>query len=254
MTNILLSGCNGRMGQCITQICKENPQVKIVAGYDINTNALSDYPVYSQLDDVKEKPDVVIDFSNSSSLETLLAYCVKESIPVVLCTTGYSDDQLKEIREASQKIAIFKSGNMSLGINLIMRVLKDMGKVLGNGYDVEIIEKHHNQKLDAPSGTALMLADAVSSALPYTPEYIYNRQPVRQKRNKNEIGIHAVRGGTIVGEHDVIFAGLDEVIEIRHSISSRTVFANGAVNAAIYMSSITAPGLYDMTNLIDATI
>jgi len=250
MVKIGLSGCNGRMGRVISGICAAQDDVKIVAGFDMDTEKKSDYPVYKDPFEFSGKIDVIIDFSNPSALSGILAYCLKCRVPAVLCTTGYSEDQKCEIEKASEKIPVFKSGNMSIGINLIIDILKNAARVLGADYDIEIIEKHHNQKLDAPSGTALMLADAVSSALPYDAEYVYDRHDVRQKRRKNEIGIHAVRGGTIVGEHSVIFAGRDETIEINHQIISREVFAAGAVNAARFLSTRQHPGMYDMSDYV----
>lgn len=252
MLKIALSGCNGRMGRAITDICSKKKNIKIVAGFDIAPNKLSDFPVYSDPFEFGGACDVIIDFSNISSTEQLLKYCIKTKTPVVICTTGHSDEQLKLIYEASNSVPIFRSGNMSLGINLMMDLLRKCAKVLGNDFDVEIIEKHHNQKLDAPSGTAIMLADAVSESLPYHPDYVYDRHHSLEKRDKKEIGIHTVRGGTIVGEHEVLFAGRDEMIEIRHSALSREVFATGAINAAIFLSSCTKPGLYNMTDVISS--
>jgi 4-hydroxy-tetrahydrodipicolinate reductase len=250
MLKIIISGCNGHMGQVVTRLCSEDPDIEIAAGFDINTAALSGYPVYANPSEFDGKADAIIDFSNPASLNALLSYCVTRNTPVVLCTTGYSTEQLAKIQAASEQIPIFKSANMSVGINLIADLLKKAAAVLGSGYDVEIVEKHHNRKVDAPSGTALMLADAVSSALPYGAEYVYDRHDRRQPRGKTEIGISAVRGGTIVGEHEVIFAGPDEVIEIKHTAYSREVFANGAIRAAKYLSGTTVPGMYDMNDVI----
>ena len=224
--------------------------MKIIAGFDLNAVKLSDFPVYADPFEFSGKADVVIDFSNAGLTEHLLDYCLGTGTPVVICTTGQSPEQIAKIGAAATKIPVFRSGNMSVGINLMMDLLKKCGAVLGDGYDVEIIEKHHNQKLDAPSGTALMLADAVSSALPYEPEYVYDRHERREKRPAHEIGIHAVRGGTIVGEHSVLFCGRDEIIEIKHSALSREVFAVGAVDAAAFLAAQTAPGMYDMSHVI----
>ena len=237
MLKIALSGCNGRMGRVIADICAGKENMKVVAGFDVNTVKLGDFPVYADPFEFSGAADVVIDFSNVSSTTQLLHYCIKTRTPVVICTTGHSPEQLEEIRAASEKIPVFRSGNMSVGINLIMDLLKKCAAVLGDGYDVEITEKHHNQKLDAPSGTALMLADAVSEALPYDADYVYDRHERREKRPAHEIGIHTVRGGTIVGEHTVLFAGRDELIEIKHTALSREVFAAGAVDAAAYTLS-----------------
>ncbi len=252
MLKIALSGCNGRMGRAITDICSKKPNMTIVAGFDVNAARLSDYPVYADPFEFSGGADVVIDFSNPSSTAQLLAYCKKTRTPVVICTTGHTPEQLAQIGAAATEIPVFRSGNMSIGINLMMDLLKKSAAVLGDGYDVEIIEKHHNQKLDAPSGTALMLADAVSSALPYDADYVYDRHERREKRPPHEIGIHTVRGGTIVGEHTVLFCGRDEVIEITHTAHSREVFAVGAVDAAAFLAAQTTPGLYDMGHVIAA--
>jgi len=250
MLKIIMSGCNGRMGQVITRMVNSTDDAKIVAGIDLNTVQFSDYPVYASASEVNEEADVVIDFTHTSALTPLLAFCIERKLPVVLSTTGYSAEQMEEIKKASALIPIFKSANMSLGINVVADLLRRAASILGNGYDVEIVERHHNQKLDAPSGTALMLADAVKEALPYEAEYVYDRSSVRQKRGKTEIGISAVRGGTIVGDHEVIFAGPDEVIEISHHAQSREVFANGALRAARYLAGATVPGMYDMQMLV----
>lgn len=250
MLKIALSGCNGRMGRVITDICAQREHVRLVAGFDLNGQKLSDFPVYADPFEFAGACDVIIDFSNVSLTPSLLKYCVKNGTPIVICTTGHDEAQLAAIADAAQKIPVFRSGNMSIGINLMMDLLKKCAKVLGEGFDVEIIEKHHNQKLDAPSGTALMLADAVRDALPYDADYVYDRSARREKRPAHEIGISAVRGGTIVGEHDVLFCGRDEIIEIRHAAQSREVFAVGAVNAAVFLAGLTAPGMYNMTDLI----
>lgn len=249
MTKIILCGCNGKMGAAITGIVGERADCEIVAGVDINTAALNGYPVYADIADVKESADAIVDFSNPAALDGILAYATEKKIPAVLCTTGYSEGQLTQIREASEKVAVFRSGNMSLGINLLTALARKAAQVLGDSFDVEIVEQHHHRKLDAPSGTALMIADAISEELPYDARYEYDRHSVRRKRERNEIGIHSVRGGTIVGVHEVIFAGQDEVITITHTAQSRGVFASGAVNAAIYMSGRPA-GLYDMGDVI----
>ncbi len=222
----------------------------VVAGFDVNTVKMSDYPVYSDPMEFAGQADVLIDFSNPSALSRLLPYCIKRRIPAVICTTGYNDEQLEMIKDASGHIPLFKSANMSLGINLLSSLLKKAATVLGDNFDVEIVERHHKAKVDAPSGTALMLADSIASALPRPSEYVYERQSVRRPRNKNEIGISAVRGGTIVGEHDVIFAGPDEVIEFSHKAYSREVFANGAITAAKFLAGITEPGMYDMNDAL----
>ena len=252
MLKIGLCGCNGRMGKVITDIVSKKENMRIVAGFDAYTEKLADYPVYADPKEFTGECDVVIDFSNPASLDGLLSYCKEYKTPVVICTTGHSKEQLDAMRAASAEIPVFRSGNMSIGINMMMDLLRKCGAVLGDGYDVEITEKHHNQKLDAPSGTALMLADAVNEALPYDAEYVYNRHDRREKRPKHEIGIHSIRGGTIVGEHEVLFAGRDELIEIRHVALSREVFAVGAVDAAAFLGAQTQPGMYDMSDVIAA--
>lgn len=253
MYKIVLSGCNGRMGRVITEICSQKSDMQIVAGFDLNAAQLSDYPVYAHPAEYPGDCDVIIDFSNASVTSDLLSYCKRRKIPVVICTTGHSAAQLGEIEAASRQIPIFRSGNMSIGINLMMELLRKCASVLGLDYNVEIVEAHHNQKLDAPSGTALMLADAVAESLPYQPEYVYDRHERRETRPAHEIGMHTIRGGTIVGEHRVIFCGRDELVEIKHSALSREVFATGAVNAAAFLAKQTCPGLYNMQDVILAT-
>lgn len=250
MTKVALSGCNGRMGKVITELCSKRDYVKIVAGFDKFYEKNGDFPVYADCSEFSGKCDVIIDFSNVLALDGLLDYALKTKTPLVLCTTGYDDDANSKILEASKSVPIFKSGNMSIGINLMMDLLKKCANILGENYDVEVIEKHHNQKLDAPSGTALMLANSVKENLPYEGEYIYDRSQRMQKRDKKEIGISAIRGGTIVGEHSVIFAGHDEIIELKHSALSREVFANGAIDAACYLATQTDTKMYNMSDLI----
>lgn len=250
MIRVLMSGCNGKMGQMITGLVKEDEQVEIVAGIDTYTGISNTYPVFKSFADCDVEVDVVIDFSNAAALEGLLAYCISKQVPAVICSTGYSEEQLQKIKEASEKVAILKSANMSMGINLLLKLLKDAAKVLASaGYDIELVEKHHNQKLDAPSGTALALADSINDALNNEYNYVYDRSQVRQKRDSKEIGISAVRAGTIVGEHEVIFAGTDEVIEFKHTAYSRSVFGKGAVEAAKYLAGKPA-GMYDMSDVI----
>ena len=250
MLKLILSGCNGRMGQAVTAICAADEKMEIVAGFDTYAVKQNSYPVYAAPLEFGGAADVAIDFSNPASLPDLLSYCTRTKTPVVLCTTGYSEADEALIREAANSVPVFKSGNMSLGINLLADLIKKAVQILGTDYDIEIIERHHNKKLDAPSGTALMLADAARDALPYEPDYVYERESVRKPRAPREIGISAVRGGTIVGEHEVIFAGLDEVIELKHTALSRNVFANGAVAAAKFLSTVTMPGLYNMNHII----
>lgn len=250
MPKIIISGCNGRMGQTIARLCADKKDVSIVAGFDINPVKLSSFPVYADPMEFSGEADVIIDFSSPSTLSGLLAYCTARNIPCVLCTTGYSNEQLVHITHTSETVPVFKSGNMSLGINLLTALIRKAAAVLGDDFDIEVIEKHHRMKVDAPSGTALMLADAAASALPYEPEYVYDRHSVRQSRGKNEIGISSVRGGTIVGEHEVIFAGTDEVIEFKHTAYSRDVFASGAITAAIYLATVKTPRIYDMNDVL----
>lgn len=246
----MLHGCNGKMGRMITEIVKGEENAVIAAGVDAFTEVPNDYPVFDSVEKCDIDVDVVIDFSTAKAVNSLLDYCVEKKLPVVLCTTGLSEEQLKKVEEASKEIAILKSANMSLGINLLLKLLQSAAKVLAPaGYDMEIVERHHNQKLDAPSGTALALADSLNDALDREYHYVYDRSQVRQKREKKEIGISAVRGGTIVGDHEVIFAGTDEVIEFRHSAYSRSVFAKGAVEAGKYLAG-KAAGMYDMGDVV----
>ena len=250
MVKILMHGCNGKMGRMITEIVKNEEDAVIAAGVDKFTGIPNDYPVFEKITQCDVDVDVVIDFSNVGAVDELLDYCVKKSLPVVLCTTGLSDEQLKKVDECSEKIAVLKSANMSMGINLLLKLLKDAAKVLAPaGYDIELVEKHHNQKLDAPSGTALALADSINEAMGNEYEYVYDRSQVRKKRDAKEIGISAVRAGTIVGEHEVIFAGTDEVIEFKHTAYSRSVFAKGAVEAGKFLAGQPA-GMYDMGDVI----
>lgn len=250
MVKILMHGCNGKMGRMITEIVKNEEDAVIAAGVDKFTGIPNDYPVFEEIAQCDVDVDVVIDFSNAGAVDELLDYCVKKSLPVVLCTTGLSDEQLKKVDECSEKIAVLKSANMSMGINLLLKLLKDAAKVLAPaGYDIELVEKHHNQKLDAPSGTALALADSINEAIGNEYEYVYDRSQVRKKRDAKEIGISAVRAGTIVGEHEVIFAGTDEVIEFKHTAYSRSVFAKGAVEAGKFLAGQPA-GMYDMGDVI----
>lgn len=249
MTKIILNGCNGKMGQVITRLAGEDESLEIVAGFDILNNKENEYPVFTSPDDFQGEADVVIDFSHPDSLESILSFCRKRKLPVIVCTTGLSNSQ-KNIMEASSKeIPVFFSANMSLGINLLIDLAKKATALLGENFDIEIIEKHHNQKIDAPSGTALAIADAIAEDMPNEAEYVYDRHISRKKRKKSEIGIHAVRGGTIVGEHTVLFAGTDEVIEIKHSAASKEIFAVGALKAAKFMKNKNA-GMYSMNDLI----
>lgn len=248
VVKILLSGAMGRLGRAVRAAADGSEELKIVAGIDI-TPAAENIPIYTHPADVDADVDVIIDCSHHTAIVPLLEYAVEKAIPTVICTTGHTEEETKLIHEAAKKIPVFFSRNMSLGINLLIELAKKAAAVLGEDYDIEIIEKHHNKKLDAPSGTALMIADAVSDTVDYDAEYTYERQSRREARRKNEIGISSIRGGTIVGEHDIIFAGCDEVITISHSAASRDVFARGALRAAIYMKGKSA-GFYDMTTLV----
>jgi len=249
--NMIISGCNGHMGRVIAAIAQDDPDITVVAGFDIDARRLDSFPVFSDPAESSVDVDVVVDFSNPSALEGLIAFGLQKQAPLVLCTTGYSPEQLAAIEIASGRIPVFRSGNMSLGINLLADLVSRACAALGGAFDVEIVERHHRRKVDAPSGTALMLADAAASKLPYAPEYVFERQSRREARGDCEIGISAVRGGTIVGEHEVIFAGLDEVIVLKHTAASRDVFAAGAVKAAKFMAGIGKPGLYDMKDVLD---
>ena len=252
MTKVLMHGCNGRMGQVITAICKEDPEIEIAAGIDTYDGIQNDYPVFSSLEDCDVVADVIIDFSNAKAIDALLDYSVSKKVPVVLCSTGLSEAQLAKVSETAKQTAVLKSANMSLGINMLMDLLKKAVKVLAPaGFDIEIVEKHHNQKLDAPSGTALALAESMNQEMDHCYEYTYDRSKERKKREQKEIGISAVRGGNIVGEHEVIFAGMDEVITFQHTAYSRNVFAKGAVEAAKFLKGKES-GLYDMSDVIAA--
>ena len=248
---VLLHGCNGRMGQVLTRIISETPGMEVVCGVDKNFDRIKNpYPVYESLDKVAESVDVLIDFSNHLCLDDILRYGIEKNVPLVICTTGFSPEEKKRMFEASKKIPILNSSNMSIGITLLLSLVKQAASALYGDFDIEIIEKHHNQKLDSPSGTALMIANAINDSLENGLEYVYGRHSKTQKREKKEIGIHAVRGGAIVGEHDVIFAGPGEIIEISHTALSRDVFAHGAVRAAKYIVGKEA-GLYSMKDVIE---
>lgn len=252
MTKIIMHGCNGKMGQIISGIVASDPEATMVAGIDVVDNRDNGYPVFTNIDDCDEKADVIIDFSTAAAVDKLLAYSEAKKIPVVLCSTGLSPEQLNKVSQVSSNVAVLKSANMSLGINTLIKLLKDAANVFSPaGYDVEIVERHHNQKIDAPSGTAIALADSINEARNNEYEYVYDRSQVRAKRGAKELGISAVRGGTIVGEHEVIFAGIDEVIEFKHTAYSKSVFGKGAVEAAKFLAGKPA-GMYDMADVIDA--
>ncbi len=249
MTKIILSGCLGRMGKAITEIVKNIDNAEIVCGFDIASGEAT-YPVYNSYENVVEAADVLIDFSHPSNFENVMNFAKAKGLPVVVATTGLTDEQKSELKAAANDIPVFFSANMSLGINLLIKLAQMATKVLESDFDIEIVEKHHNKKIDAPSGTALAIADAIDEAMTDDAKYVYERQSVRRQREKNEIGIHAIRGGTIVGEHDVIFAGPDEVITLSHHASSREVFAQGAVKAAMFMKDKPS-GFYSMNDLFE---
>jgi len=251
MVKIIMHGCNGHMGQVISGLVEKDSQAQIVAGIDIADSGKNSYPVYTNIEECNVEADVIIDFSSAKAVDALLSYSEKRQIPVVLCTTGLSEEQLARVEETSKKVAVLKSANMSLGINTLLKLLKDAAKVLAAaGFDMEIVERHHKLKLDAPSGTALALADSLNEAMDNEYHYVYDRSQRRELRDDKEIGISAVRGGTIVGEHEVIFAGPDEVIEFKHTAHSKAVFGKGAVEAAKFLAGKLA-GRYDMSDVID---
>jgi 4-hydroxy-tetrahydrodipicolinate reductase len=248
MIKIILNGCSGKMGKMITETAKQFNNLEIIAGID-KYPAKLEYPIFASTKDVNIDYDVLLDFSRADALNDLLALTEKTKKPLVICSTGFSKENLDLINEKSKSLPLFRSANMSLGINLINSLLKKVAPLLYGNYDIEIIEKHHNQKVDAPSGTAILLADTIKDSLSDETKYVFGRDG-NSKREQNEIGIHAVRGGSIVGDHDVIFAGTGEVIELTHKAISREVFAVGALKACEYMSTITNPGLYDMNDVI----
>ena len=250
MVRVIMHGCNGKMGQIITGLAADDEEIEIVAGIDAFDDERNAYPVFKEIEKCDVEADVVIDFSTAAAVDALLDYCVQKKLPCVLCTTGLSEEQLVKVKEASDQTAVLKSANMSLGINMLLKLLKEAAAVLSPaGFDIEIVEKHHNQKLDAPSGTALALADSMQDELDGEYAYVYDRSTKREKRNRKEIGISAVRGGTIVGDHDVIFAGADEVVTFSHRAYSRAVFGKGAIQAAKFLAG-KAAGMYDMADVI----
>ena len=250
MVRLIMHGCNGAMGQVISKIVEEDENITIAGGIDVNDTIQNSYPVFPSLEACTVEADVIVDFASAKAVNGLLSYCSEKRIPVVVCTTGLSEEQLKKVEEAAKETAVLRSANMSLGVNLLMKILKDAARVLApEGFDIEIVEKHHNRKVDAPSGTAIALADSVNDALDGVYSYTYDRSRERKARDSREIGISAVRGGTIVGEHEVIFAGEDEVIEFKHTAYSKALFARGAVAAAKYLAGKPA-GRYDMSDVI----
>lgn len=254
MIKILMHGCNGAMGRVIAQLAEKDAGVEITAGIDVNGQQLFSYPVFPSLADCTKEADVIIDFSSAVAVDILLDYSMAKNIPVVVCTTGLSQVQTDKIQETSQKTAVLRSANMSVGVNLLLKMVREAAATLAAAdFDIEIIEKHHNQKVDAPSGTALALADSMNEALGNTFHYQYDRTLERSKRDKKEIGIQSVRGGSIVGEHDVIFAGTDEVITFSHTAYSKAIFAKGALEAAKFLAG-KPKGLYSMADVIDAAV
>ena len=251
MTNIVITGANGKMGRVINSVISERDDCKVMAGIDLITDKYVDFEIYSSPAELPEKPDVIIDFSHPSALGGLLDYCLSTGTALVAATTGYNDEQIASIKKAAEQIPVFFTFNMSLGINLLIKLAKSAAEVLGGQFDIEILEKHHNQKIDAPSGTAIMIANSINEVLDNSCQYVYDRHSQRKKRDRNEIGLHSVRGGTIVGEHDIIFAGRDEVITLSHSAASKEVFAVGAVNAGVFLAG-QQPGIYDMAALLES--
>ncbi len=250
MVKMIMHGCNGRMGHVIADLCLEDDEIEIVAGVDAFGESTYSFPVFRSLSECTKEADVIVDFSNASAVDGLLDHCADKKIPVVLCSTGLSKEQLEKVKETSKRVAVLKSANMSVGVNALMKVLKEVSPLFAKaGFDIEIVEKHHNQKLDAPSGTAIALADSVNESLGNEYEYVYDRSQRREKRPEKEIGISAVRGGTIVGDHDVIFAGLDEVVSFSHRAYSRAIFGKGAIQAAKFLAGKEA-GMYDMADVL----
>lgn len=250
MVKIIMHGCNGHMGQVISDIVEKDPDAEIVAGIDIADQGKNSYPVFTDIDACQVEADAIIDFSSAKATDKLLEYSAARQIPVVLCSTGLSQEQLAKVEETSRKVAVLKSANMSLGINTLLKLVQDAARVLAAaGFDMEIVEKHHRLKLDAPSGTALALADSINEAMDNQYHYVYDRSQKREKRDDKEIGISAVRGGTIVGVHEIIFAGQDEVIEFKHTAYSKAIFGKGAVEAAKFLAGKPA-GRYDMSDVI----
>jgi 4-hydroxy-tetrahydrodipicolinate reductase len=254
MIKIILNGCNGKMGHAITKLVQEHSDISIVAGIDVFGKNSGEFPVFSHAFDCDIDADVIIDFSRPDAISKIVSLAQSKKIPLVIATTGLEQKHHDMILELSKEVPVLQSANMSLGINVLIELVKKAATILENGFDIEIVERHHNQKVDAPSGTALMIADEINNTLGQTKEYVYDRQPKKEKRETKEIGIHAVRGGTIVGEHSVIFAGYNEVIEINHTAYSRELFANGALQAAIFLSKQKKSGLYSMKDLVQDNI
>lgn len=250
MVRMIMHGCNGAMGQVITNIVSGQEDIAIVAGIDRVDHGQNHYPVFQSLEDCDVEADVIVDFASAKAVDHLLDYCADHQMPVVLCTTGLSEEQIAKVGETAKKTAVLRSANMSLGVNLLLKLVKEAAQTLAAAdFDIEILEKHHNQKVDAPSGTALALADSVNEALGQEYRYRYDRTAERVKRDKKEIGIQSIRGGSIVGEHDVIFAGQDEVVTFSHTAYSKAIFGKGAIQAAKYLAGKPA-GLYGMADVI----
>ena len=250
MTRIIIHGCSGAMGRVVSELAQEMQDVQVLAGVDLNIDAVFDYPVFPSLDVCDVEADVVVDFASAKAVDHLFDFCADKRLGLVLCTTGLSEEQIKKAEAAAEKTAVLRSANMSLGINTLFKLLREAAKVLaGAGFDIEVVEKHHNRKLDAPSGTALALADSINEAMEHAYHYEYDRTERRERRDPKEIGIHAVRGGTIVGEHEVIFAGQDEVVTFSHTAYSKAIFAKGALEAARFLTG-RKPGLYTMADVI----
>ena len=252
MIRIILIGCNGRMGQAMTARIKEEDNMDIVAGMDMDQDAVNGYPVHGNFYAITETADVVVDFSHMSLTPALLEFCLEKKLPLVLCTTGIAGELEDKVIEAAKEIPLFRSFNMSLGVSLLQALVRQAARVLGNTYDIEIIEKHHNKKVDAPSGTAIMIAQAAASALTFEPQHTYDRTKEHKQRERHEIGVHSIRGGTIVGEHEAMFIGPYEVLTISHSAESRDLFANGAIKAIEFLLDDPQPGLYNMDDLVQS--
>lgn len=252
MIKLLLSGCGGAMGRVVAAAAAERPGLQVSAGLDRTRDESLGFPVFLPGEKITQAFDVIVDFSHPAGLPAVLAAADASGKPMVIATTGFAEDQLGLIYQAARSLPVFFSANMSLGVSLLRELCTKAARVLGEDFEVEIVEKHHNRKVDAPSGTAIMLADAVADGLGYTPQYVYDRHSRRTRRDPHEIGLHSIRGGTIVGEHEVIFAGRDEIITLSHGAYSKEVFATGALTAAQFLASGKGPGLYTMADLIAA--